>query len=107
MKRYMLCKIKPGKTQDWLDWCNEINLNHRHEGVLSLKEENLIFEKCTILQTLEYGDFVIYEHQTKGQEKKMPANMDRELNVKHFKIFHECLEVVKSKNIAGYSLTVE
>jgi hypothetical protein len=102
MKRYMLCKIKPGKTQVWLDWCNEINSNYRDEGLRSIMEENLILEKCTILHTQE-DDYVIYEHETRGEDTKKPANMEKEMNVLHFQKFHECLEVINAKNIPGYT----
>ena len=44
MKRYMLCKIKPEKTEVWLDWCNEISSKHKEAGLVSIIEENLILE---------------------------------------------------------------
>lgn len=102
----MLCKIKPEKTQVWLDWCNEINSKYKEAGLVSIIEENLILEKCTILNTQE-GDYVIYEHETPGDTAKKPANMEKEMNVLHFQKFHECLEIIKAKNIPGYVFEVK
>ena len=105
MRKYMLCKIKPDKKDVWLDWCHEIIEVHSKESLETLIEEDLISEKCTVLSS-EAGDYLIYEHESIDERKKKPANLDKELNKKHFEKFHECLELIGGKNILGYELRV-
>ncbi len=89
--------------QRFIDWCNEISENHAIEGVETLKEENLIRERCIIFQ-----DYVFYEHETVEGKEKKPMNMNRMVNQKHFKIINECLErIVGESPVVGYDLKVK
>ena len=38
MTTYMLTKIKPGRRQKWLDWCEELN-RQKEVALITLKEE--------------------------------------------------------------------
>ncbi len=101
----MLCKVKKGKRQLWENWCLELATTHKEESILSLVEEDLIRERCIIF---EIGDdsYVLYEHQSLEGKEKKPYNPNRELNQKHNRIFHECLERVKETPVIGYDLQV-
>ena len=97
----MLCRIKLGKRQEWLDWCSLLMTVYLEEARETLGEENLINEMCLVFGA---GDdsFVVYRHETQSGKKK-PANMERELNKKHFDKFHECLEII-DPCVEGYSV---
>ena len=101
MNKYLILKIKPGKRQKWIDWCNEI-MQQKEEAILTLIEEDLVRERCIIFQ-----DFVFCEYETVEGKDKKPMNSDKEINKKHFKIFHECLEkVVGEPAVVGYDIKV-
>lgn len=95
MKKYALFKIKEGKKELWTNWCNEL-MNRKDEVLLTLQEENLISERYIILDDYVFGEYEIAE----GKEK-LPMNKERELNKKHYEIFHECLEWTSDAE-AGY-----
>ena len=98
----MLCKLKPGKRQVWLDWCNEIMTRYKDEAALSLVEEDLLREMCVVFGEGD-NSFVVYRHQTLPGKVKKPFNPKRELNQEHFKKFHECLEKVDPQ-VLGYDI---
>ena len=104
--KYTLWRIKEGKRQVWEDWCREIMGKHQEEGVLSLTEEDLVRERCMVFG--EGNDsYVLYDHQSLEGKKKKPFNSNRELNLKHNRIFHECLVRVNGETTLGYDLRVE
>ncbi|MCC7356990.1 hypothetical protein IT408_00580 [Candidatus Uhrbacteria bacterium] len=100
---YMLCKIKPGKRQVWLDWCKEMMEKHYTEASETLVEEDLVRERNFIFGE---GDdsYVLYLHTPVEGKVKKPFNPTRELNQEHFRKFHECLEKVKPC-VPGYDVS--
>lgn len=101
MGKYMLLKIKPGKRDLWLGWCDELMTMHKVESLITLEEECLIQERCLIFGEGD-NSYVVYKHLSEIGKNKKTADMSRDLNVKHFKMFHECLEKVKGGMIVGY-----
>ncbi|OGZ63870.1 MAG: hypothetical protein A3A98_01110 [Candidatus Staskawiczbacteria bacterium RIFCSPLOWO2_01_FULL_40_39] len=101
MKKYIFWKIKPGKKQTWINWCNEI-IQHQNEVIETMKEENLIHERCVIFE-----DYVFYEHETVEGKEKKPMNPNREINQKHQRILNECLEHIEGNiGVIGYDLKI-
>lgn len=102
MREYTLFKIKPGKRQVWLDWCAELMSSAKEEASITLKEEQLLRELCIVFGE---GDesFVVYHHIPEVGKEKLPANLSRELNVKHFQVFDECLIPWKPR-VLGYDI---
>lgn len=102
---YRLYKIKPGKKNVWLDWCEEVMKHHVAEAIITLREEDLVHESCLIFSN-DDDSYVLYKHEPLQGQKKKKANFDRQLNKKHFEKFYECLEGPLKKE-DGYTLTVE
>lgn len=101
MKKYALFKIKEGKKEEWVRWCDEL-MSRKNEAILTLQEENLIKEWCVIS-----GDYVFCGYETVEGKEKLPMNKEREINQKHYQIFHECLETVEGEPaIIGYDIEV-
>ena len=101
MVNYKLYKIRPGKRQVWLDWCNHLTTIHRDEAIETLAEENLLHEMCLVFG--EGDGFVLYRQETLSGRDRRLANMDRELNRKHFEVFDECLIPIRPLT-EGYDL---
>lgn len=97
----MLCKIKEGKRQVWLDWSKRLH-EHKEEALVTLQEEDLIRESCLVFN----DDYVVYIHETEGDKVKKPFNPDRGLNRLHDAKFKECLEIVARVKDEGYDFRV-
>jgi phage terminase large subunit-like protein len=72
--------------------------------LITLEEESLIQERCFIFGESD-NSYVVYKHLPEAGQIKKLANMNRELNRKHFEVFHECLEKVKGEMCVGYDFT--
>lgn len=103
MTTYTLFKIKNGKRQKWLDWCHELEQRHE-EVIVTLKEENLLRERCLLFGE-GYNSYLLYMHTPANEDGKQPANLDKEINVKHFQIYDECLEKIPFSEV-GYDISV-
>jgi len=103
MTKCKIFRIKKGKRKIWENWCEEI-MSRKEEAMETLREENLIQEKCIIFGT-EDNSYVFYRHETVPGKEKLPMNLSREMNIKHKKIMEECLEEVEDK-ITGYDIEV-
>lgn len=84
MLKFTLWKIRQGKKEQWLEWCNELN-ERRKEALETLVEENLIREQCVV-----FDDYVFYYHESYDGGKQ-PMNLDKEINRKHAKMMKDCL----------------
>jgi hypothetical protein len=102
MKNYTLYKLKPGKRQVWLDWCNKLMTIYKDESEDTLLEEDLVNEMCLIFGE-DDESFVLYKHEPFPGKVKKPAVMERELNKKHFELFAECLVPMKPR-VMGYDI---
>lgn len=91
----ILYKIKPGKKEQWLDWCRELS-QHETAAVLTIKEEGLSFESCRM-----FGDYVIFELHEKGEQKS--SNKEYLLNQTHIKNLQECLEPIDTEKLYEFS----
>lgn len=98
----MILKIKRGKRKTWVNWCKSVMTKHYAEATETMDEEDLLKEQCIVF---DFGkeSYLLYIHTTKKGKKKKPANLERALNRKHFKKFHECLKVMK-RTEDGYLL---
>lgn len=105
MENYRLYKVKPGKRQQWLDWCNKLSTVHHDEAASTLVEEDLVNEMCVLFGV---GDdsYLLYRHTPLAGKTKKSAVMERELNKEHFKNYFECLELVKGR-VLGYDITTK
>lgn len=114
--RYMLCKVKEGKLQTWLDWCSRLMGEFKEEAAKTLVEEDLIREMCMVFggssceRCEGYGykcnnNYVLYRHETEGDKVKKPFNPDVELNRMHDAKFKECLEIIPRMKGEGYDIT--
>jgi len=102
MDKYRLFKIKQGKRQVWLDWCTELMTIHKDEASWTLVEEDLVNEMCLIFGEKD-DSYVVYRWRTLTGKEKKPANMNIDLNKKHFDKFHECLDQIKPA-VDGYNI---
>ena len=62
-------KIKEGKKQLWLDWCEELK-RRKNEVIETLKNETVISEACFLS---ENGEEVYYFVETEDMEKAQAA----------------------------------
>ena len=101
MANLSLWKVKEGKREEWLEWCKGIMTNYE-EAAETLKEEQLIEERCVLF---DVGDesYLVYFHQPEEGKQKLPANMEKEINRMHFKKMEECLERCTEKT-EGYNV---
>lgn len=97
---YNLYKIKKGKKKVWINWCNEIMGRLNDTARNTLPEENLIRERCIVV-----GDYVFFEQTPEEGLEKLFANMKKEINIKHFEIFDQCLTKVGEGRL-GYDIQV-
>lgn len=62
-------KIKEGKKQLWLDWCEELK-RRKDEVIETLKNETVVSESCFLS---EDGEHVYYFVETTDMEKSQAA----------------------------------
>ena len=51
---------------------------------------------------LVFDEYVVYKHVPEEGKEKLPARNERDINKKHFEMFHECLEVIGRDPEIGY-----
>lgn len=87
-------KIKDGKLDQWLAWCDELNTTRRDEALATLQDEGV---SCEFFITFQING----AHYTLGAEiadeksATSPSN-EQSINLVHKKIKGECLEFVSS-----------
>ena len=103
MIKTSLWKVKEGKREEWLNWCKEIMAQY-DEAAETLREEQLIREQCALF---DVGDesYLVYLHQPEEEKEKLPANLEKPINQKHFKKMGECLERCTNRT-EGYDVSV-
>lgn len=84
-----LLKVKPGKEQEWRDWCNELNTTRRVEAKTSLKEENLLREGCYMFKRSD-DIFVVGFMEWEGERYLGQDKITQE----HFAKIKECLDSI-------------
>lgn len=82
-------KIKPGKKDQWVSWCKEINSVLRETAIETIKEENILRE-CFMTFSIDANDYAIGITEDFGDF--LPANQTKAINQKHRAIKKECFE---------------
>jgi hypothetical protein len=89
---YSLFKVKQGKRAEWAAWCAYL-MEHYDEAAATLVEEDLVHEMCQFFEK-DGETYVVYRHEPRAGKVKKPANMEKEINKKHFEHFYACLEKI-------------
>jgi hypothetical protein len=82
--KYKLFKIKPGKKDQWIQWCFSLSHTYRKEALCTLREEENIRETIIL-----WGEYVLY-----GMKGNFKPASSCEINKMHFQNLKECLESV-------------
>ncbi len=91
-------KIKSGRVEQWRAWCEELKTSLLPETLDTLKDEQ-VFQEASFLFEV-HGEFYVLGFM---DGKCLPADMAKEVNIKHKKMKEECLEYV-SKIESLYNL---
>lgn len=92
-----LYKIKDGKLETWLEWGNLLETTYKEEAVETLKEEGVTTEA--------FGLFELNgENYTLGisMGENLPANLKKEINIKHKEVKKECLIFIKKVDLVYF-----
>jgi Family of unknown function (DUF6176) len=84
-------KIKDGKLEQWLAWCDQLNSPLRSEGVRTLKEEGALYEFFITFKINE-SYYTLGAVITPDGSDPKNANQSAAINQEHRKIKQECLE---------------
>jgi hypothetical protein len=94
MNKAVLFKIKPGKREQWEKWCLELSTTLKNDALATLHEEKLV-QELAISFSINNEDFLLGY----AEGENLPANIEKEINMKHKKMKEECLERVSDANI--------
>lgn len=94
MNKAYLFKIKENKKSLWYSWCQELDTILREDAIETLVEEKVSHE-------LVLGFTIANQDYSVGymNGECLPANMSKEINIKHKKMKEECLERVSEVEI--------
>lgn len=95
MDKAVLWKVRPGKLDQWRQWCAQIRGDAATEAIETLKEENVAEELCVLL-------LVGGEHYVVGlvrADGPRPPNPSRPINQLHSRMKQECLAYVGEQEI--------
>jgi hypothetical protein len=94
MEKAALFRVKTGQWSIWKQWCAELATTLRKEVTLTLQEEQ-------VLQELVIGFDIDGTHYIIGfmEGDCLPANMNREVNLRHKEMKEQCLEYAGVANI--------
>ncbi len=98
-KLYVLYKILPGKRDQWLAWCQELE-TRKSEVLESLRQENCARETWVV-----FGEYVVahVEFLPDGLQK----SDDRPLNLEHRRQRKECLEKIEESSDGVFDFQLE
>lgn len=84
-----ILKVKSGQVGQWRAWCEELKTSLISEALETLKDEQ-VFQEASFLFEIN-GEFYVLGFM---DGECLPADMTKEINIKHKKKKEECLEYV-------------
>lgn len=94
-------KIKKEKLDVWKKWCQLLNSDLKMEAIETLIEEKVSYEAFAIFKIKEEFYTIGF-----GEGEFLPANLNKEINIKHQAVKKECLEYIDSAEML-YELIVK
>lgn len=82
-------RVKQDRLDQWRAWCNELETSFHEDALDSLKQEQ-IFQEAAFLFEIK-GEFYVLGFM---DGECLPADMTKEVNIKHKQAKEECLERV-------------
>lgn len=82
-------RVKKGRLDQWRAWCHELETSFREDALDSLRQEQIIQEAAFLFE-IEGEYYVLGFMNGEG----LPADMTKEVNIKHKQAKEECLERV-------------
>ena len=86
--------MKEGKLETWKAWCVELASLRRDEALLTLDEEKVTEEMCLLVELSGVHYVVGF-----SEGEMLPANMSREINLKHKAMKADCLKYVRDAEV--------
>lgn len=87
-------KIKDGKLDQWLAWCDELNTTRRDEALATLQDEGVSCEFFITFQ-INGAHYTLGAEIASGQSTANTPNQ-QSINLVHKKNKRECLDFVSS-----------
>lgn len=88
-----LFRVKEGKLDQWLAWCQRLNGELRDEAAATLKDEG-IRDEFFITFEIDRVHYTLGAVLTPNGETPKPADSSVAINAEHKRLKRECLELV-------------